>query len=170
MHDTHTFIRYAHPASLILAATFSLIVAILASNLTAQYINNGTPVYGPSLVTRVHFMMFTGWWTLLTSVLFGAFFLTGMCGTLTSIAGPGHLAWLSITWIFWLAGSSAVSNALERSSCGESCYDMVHALEALDWVTWILFSSMIFFVALLAAGGVIARRKTVANSDRQFSP
>lgn len=139
-------------------------------------------------MSRVHFMMFTGWWTLLTSVLFvslasiytrrpflltlphhvqGAFFLTSMCGTLTSIAGPGHLAWLSITWILWLAGSSAVSNALGRSSCGDTCYDTVHALQALGWVTWILFSSMIFFVALLAAGGVIARRKTIADSDGQ---
>lgn len=63
-------------------------------------------------------------------------FLRGIGGVVTSIAGHG--IWIFLTWLFFLAGSAAVTDAMGGGqSCGDSLLRYCNSLNALIAFGWI---------------------------------
>ncbi|EDP43537.1 hypothetical protein MGL_1750 [Malassezia globosa CBS 7966] len=144
-------IRLGHPIAFSLFIFFSLVVAIIASAVTADFNSNGG--YDKT-VTRdsTRFMVFTGWWSFLFGVIFLVLFLTGTGGVASSIAVHGVV--LLITWIFWLCGSAALSNVVGNESCGNddavrNC-NSLKAILAFGWIGWIELTALLAVICYLA--------------------
>lgn len=81
-----------------------------------------------------------------------ALFVTGIGGVLSSIAS--HAIFVILTWIFWLAGTAALSNAVGGTSCSNTVVnneivnhpprdcDSLKAIVAFGWITWIELTLM----------------------------
>lgn len=79
-------------------------------------------------------------------------FLTGVGGVFTSIAGHG--IWLFFTWLFFLAGAGAITDALDggRFSCGDVEIPYCNSLKALmafSWIAWIQLTLMLGVLAVI---------------------
>lgn len=76
MVDFGSHIRRGHPAAFGLLAFISLVVGIISGALTSNYKDGhvgdvgGIDFGDSSLVSRVHFMVFVGWWTFVFSVVY----------------------------------------------------------------------------------------------------
>ncbi|CAO1627826.1 unnamed protein product [Parajaminaea phylloscopi] len=155
MVDLSSHIRRGHPISFGILVFCSLVVAIISSVLSHDYSANheqGPNIHSNGLSAKVHFLVFTGWWTFLFAIAYLALFLTGIGGVVTSIAGHG--IWLFLTWIFWLAGSAALADGL-GSSCSDKGYyycNSLRALEAFSWISWVLVTFMLGVVAAIGGG------------------
>jgi len=72
---------------------------------------------------------------------------------------------LTISWIFWLAGSAAYSAAVDGHNCSSNglihCNQIV-AAEAFAWITWILMT-LAFVVVVLLGAGAVRRGDTLSN-------
>ncbi|PWN29527.1 hypothetical protein BDZ90DRAFT_216838 [Jaminaea rosea] len=151
MVDFSSHVRRGHPITFGVLVFISLVVAIIASVLTHDY-NAGDELHDQPLVNRVHFWVFTGWWTFLFSIAYTALFLTGVGGVVTSIAGHG--IWLFLTWIFWLAGSASLANRIGTDCSNHGYYycNSLRALEAFGWIGWALLTIMLAVVAAIGGG------------------
>ena len=76
-------------------------------------------------------------------------FLTGIGGPFSSIAS--HAVIFFITWVFWLAGTAALS-----AKAGGSCPDdtrncsAVQAILAFGWIGWIWLTFILSVIGFLA--------------------
>ncbi len=153
MVDASTHIRRGHPIAFGLLILFSLISAIIASVLAADYNdNNSDALTSQGLKNKIRFSVFTGWWTVLFSAIYLGTFLAGVGGVLTSIAS--HLVFLALTWIFWVAAAGSLTAQLQGGqNCGTSpilhC-NSVEALMAFDWINFII-TTLLFFTVLIIA-------------------
>ncbi|WFD32960.1 ribonucleoside-diphosphate reductase [Malassezia sp. CBS 17886] len=136
MMDLSTIVRRGHPIAFGLFAVFSFIVAIIASVLVANFNSNGQPLGEVRDSTR--FMVFTGWWSVLFSIVYLVLFITGIGGPFSSIAS--HAVFIFVTWVFWLAGSAALSAKVTDSSKYSEYHirngDALQALVAFGWIGW----------------------------------
>ncbi|CAO1630673.1 unnamed protein product [Jaminaea pallidilutea] len=156
MVDFSSHIRRGHPISFGILIFTSLVVGIISAVITHDYNSNyyqgENNLHSQSLVSKVHFLVFTSWWTFVFSIVYTALFLTGIGGVVTSIAGHG--IWLFLTWLFWLAGSAALSDQLS-GSCSDKGYfycNSLRAAEAFGWISWIILTFMLAVVAAIGGG------------------
>ncbi|GAA5848838.1 hypothetical protein JCM9279_002960 [Rhodotorula babjevae] len=152
--DTHT--KRGHVVTFSLLIFFSLIEWAIAAYLVNTY-NHNNNYPSNSVRDRVRFLLFTGLWTFFFSIFYLVGFLKATTSFLFSIAS--HVAWLFITWVFWLAGTAAFAASLGGSlDCGN--YDAPHchtlnALEAFGWINFVIITLM--FAYALFAGARSAR-------------
>ncbi|KAE8223807.1 hypothetical protein CF319_g3213 [Tilletia indica] len=150
MVDYSDHVRRGHPIAFILLAFWSFVIAIIASVLTSDYRKNPDAGSG-TIKDRVHFMVFTGWWTFVFSIVYLGLFLKGVGGVVTSIAGHG--VWLFLTWLFMLAGSAALADFLPSKGCSGVPYcNSLKALEAFGWITVIQLTIMLVVIGIIGGG------------------
>ncbi|PKI82546.1 hypothetical protein MVES_003348 [Malassezia vespertilionis] len=154
--DLSSTVRRGHPIAFGIFALFSLIVAIISSAVVASFNNNGQP---SDKVVRdsTRFMIFAGWWSFIFSIVYIVLFLTGIGGFLSSIAS--HAVFIVLTWIFWLAGSAALSSKVGDVNCSDatkagavpyvpSC-TAVKTIVAFGWIGWIELTFLLCIIIML---------------------
>jgi hypothetical protein len=125
----------SHPIIFTTLAVFSFIVAVIASTLVTDF-NGSSVAQSGAITSSVRFLLFAGWWTFLFSIIYLALFLTGVGGVFTSIAGHG--IWIFLTWIFFMAGAGAVTDAMgDAQNCSHSDLLYCSSMEALMAFSWI---------------------------------
>ncbi|WFD21157.1 hypothetical protein MCAP1_003416 [Malassezia caprae] len=154
--DLSSVIRKGHPIAFAIFIVLSLILAIIASAVVANLNHHGNDV--TNLVRdSARFMVFTGWWSVLLGAVFLALFVTGIGGVFSSIASHG--IFILLTWIFWLCGSAALSNAVGNSQCTNDenadnfirdC-DALKAIVAFGWIGWVELTLLLGVILFLAA-------------------
>ncbi|KAM0788944.1 hypothetical protein ACM66B_003019 [Microbotryomycetes sp. NB124-2] len=152
--DTH--IKRGHPITFGVLILTSFIEMVQTAVLTSSFNRNGAP--SGTINDRVRFLLFTSIWTLFFAIAYLAGFMTSPGSFLFSIAS--HAVWLTLTWIFWLAGAAAITQALGGGlDCGDvsigSCNQLNSAL-AFGWINWILITFA--FAIILLVGARSARR------------
>ncbi|CCV00683.1 unnamed protein product [Malassezia sympodialis ATCC 42132] len=159
--DLSSVIRKGHPIAFAIFIVLSLILAIIASAVVANLNHHGNDVSN-LIRDTTRFMVFTGWWSVLFGAIFLALFVTGIGGVLSSIASHG--IFVLITWIFWLCGSAALSNAVGNAKCVSDenadgfirdC-DALKAIVAFGWIGWVeltLLLGVILFLGMKAFRG-----------------
>jgi len=155
MPDFDDHIKRGHPVIFGLILVFSLIVACDTSFLVAKF-NNTNNYPNDSYRDRLKFLVFVSWWTVVFSAGYIAVFLVDSGNFLASIASHG--IWMTLTWIFWLAGTASFTAALGGGKrCDQSsliyCNQLV-AAEAFSWITWILFTVAFILVIVLGASSL----------------
>ncbi|KAK0517969.1 hypothetical protein OC834_004725 [Tilletia horrida] len=149
MADYSDHVRRGHPISFILLAFWAFIIAVIASALTSDYHKN--PLNGDQTIKdRVHFMVFTGWWTFVFSIAYLLLFLRGIGGVVTSIAGHG--IWLFLTWVFMIAGSAALADWTPAGSCAAPYCNSLKALQAFGWIATIQITAMLVVIGVIGGG------------------
>ncbi|WVN89211.1 uncharacterized protein L203_104429 [Cryptococcus depauperatus CBS 7841] len=156
----------AHPAW---PSHFVLIVAAVCSNRRLYHgVSRWVDGLSPELTghdtypshsyrDRLKFLVFTSWWTVFFTAGYLAAFVVAFSSLIASIAS--HVAFLTITWLFWLAAAASYTAALGGQRCSGSTlsYCSHHlAAEAFAWIEWILMTIALVFI-LLIAGGAIRR-------------
>ncbi|GAA5861076.1 hypothetical protein JCM3774_002184 [Rhodotorula dairenensis] len=147
-----THIKRGHIVTFSLLTLFSLIEWIIAAALVARY-NRDNNYPSNSVRDRTRFLLFTGLWTFVFSIVYLAGFLTAATNFLFSIAS--HVVWLFVTWVFWLAGTAALTSSLGGSlDCnvylGPHC-GQLNALEAFGWICWVIVTFMLAFAVWIGA-------------------
>ncbi|RPD64753.1 hypothetical protein L226DRAFT_497849 [Lentinus tigrinus ALCF2SS1-7] len=155
--DFDKHVRRGHPVVFTLIIFFSIIELAISAWLTSRY-NLRHDYLSISVRDRTRFLLFTTCWTIFFGIIyFGMFLYRPTGGVLTSVAS--HAIFLTLTWIFWLAGAAAITSALGGGLncshhyiyCGQ-----LNALEAFAWITWV-FVTFALFVVLLR--GISASRR-----------
>lgn len=157
MVDAGSHIRRGHPVLFGILAFFALIEGCITSWLVSRY--NAHDTYpNDSYRDRLKFLVFVSWWTFVFTIGYVVAFMTASSSFIASIAS--HLAWLTLTWIFWLAGVAAYTAALgggQRCSISTLTYcSQLVAAEAFGWIE--LITLTVAFVAILFIGGSALRR------------
>jgi len=153
MVDAGAHIRRGHPIAFGILIVTSLISAIIASALTHDYRQNDAAanLTSQGLKDKVHFSVFTGWWSFLFSAIYLGTFIAGVGGIFTSIAS--HLVFLFLTWIFWVAAAGSLSAEIGGGNCSGSdifyC-NSVRALMAFDWINFIITTLLLAVVLAIA--------------------
>ncbi|WFC96485.1 hypothetical protein MBRA1_003143 [Malassezia brasiliensis] len=152
MVDLSSAVRRGHPIAFGIFTVFALIVAIIASAVVADFNSNGQP---SSKLVRdsTRFMVFAGWWGFLFSLVYIGLFLSGIGGFLSSIAS--HAVFIFLTWVFWLAGSAALSTKVGSADCsaddnGIPDCSALRAICAFGWIGWIELTCMLGVICYLA--------------------
>ncbi|WFD25020.1 hypothetical protein MEQU1_003730 [Malassezia equina] len=158
--DLSSVIRKGHPIAFALFIVISLILAIIASAVVADLNHNGNQNVTHLIRDSARFMVFTGWWSVLFGVIFLVLFITGIGGVFSSIASHG--VFILLTWIFWLCGTAALSNAVGNKQCVDSgenfirdC-DALKAIVAFGWIGWVeltLLLGVILYLGMKAFRG-----------------
>lgn len=147
-------IRFGHPAAFILFAGVSFVVAVIASTLVTKYNSGQHNPPSMGINNDVRFLVFTGWWGFAGAVVYTALFLTSKGGVVTSIAG--HAVYLFLTWIFFLAGSAALTDSLKGGvNCSHNSIEFCNSLEALiafGFIGWVLLTLMLVAVGVIGGG------------------
>ncbi|WVQ96829.1 hypothetical protein IAU59_003936 [Kwoniella sp. CBS 9459] len=157
MVDAGPHIRRGHPIAFGLLLFFALIEGCITAWLVSRF-NDHDTYPSNSYRDRLKFLVFVSWWTVFFSAAYIAAFFTAFLSFVASIAS--HLAWIALTWLFWLAAVASLTAALGGGQrCGQSsltyCSQIV-AAEAFGWIEWILISLM--FIAILFIGVGAVRR------------
>ncbi|EKC97953.1 hypothetical protein A1Q2_07750 [Trichosporon asahii var. asahii CBS 8904] len=155
MGDAARYVARSSPIVLGIISLFSLIVACITSYLVAKgnghegYVNN-------SYRDRTRFLMFVGWWTFLTSIVYIVAFFVSAMSVVASVLS--HLIYISITWVFWLCGAASYAAMMGGGAhCGQPgapphCSHYV-AAEAFAWINFILLSvCLAILIAMTIAG------------------
>lgn len=163
--DLSSVIRKGHPIAFAIFIVFSLILAIISSAVVANLNHHGNDVSN-LIRDSSRFMVFTGWWSFLFGAIFVriprltiqlALFVTGIGGVFSSIASHG--IFILITWIFWLCGSAALSNAVGNAQCTNDeqadnfirdC-DALKAIVAFGWIGWVELTLLLGVILFLGA-------------------
>jgi len=157
MVDSAPHVRRGHPIIFGLLAFFALIEGCITAWLVSNYnSNNNSP--SSKANGSVRFLLFTSWWTVVFTILYLVFFLTDMFAFFTSIAS--HAVWLFLTWLFWLAGTAALTDALGGGqNCSNSgliyCSQNMAAI-AFGWIEFIIIT--VAFVVVVLLGTAALRR------------
>ncbi|KAL8290302.1 hypothetical protein RQP46_003241 [Phenoliferia psychrophenolica] len=154
--DDH--VRRGHPIVFGLLAFFSFVELIQSAVLVGSY-NRHDDYPSTAIEQRTRFLVFVSLWTLFFSLAYIYGFLRATSSFLFSIASHG--VWLFITWIFWLAGAAAITNALGGGlDCGSmkgfAHCNQLNAAEAFAWINWIL--ATFAFSVVIVVGARSARR------------
>lgn len=149
---------------------FSLLVACITSYLVARGNGHeGYPKHSSSYRDRTRFLMFVGWWTFITSIVYIVAFFVGAMSVVSSVLS--HLIWTFITWVFWLAGAAAFAAMMGGgSNCSqpEAPQHCGHYLasEAFAWMNFIILSaSLAVLIAMTIAGARRGDRLTSSFID-----
>ncbi|GAA6014631.1 hypothetical protein JCM10207_006884 [Rhodosporidiobolus poonsookiae] len=146
--DKH--VKRGHLASFGLLILFSLIQWCIAAYLVATY-NQHHNYPSNSIKDKVRFLLFTGLWTFVFSIVYVVGFLQATTSFAFSIAS--HAVWLFVTWVFWLSGAAAITAALDG---GLTCSDWnrphcntLNALEGFSWLCWIIVTIQLAVIAFV---------------------
>ncbi|WWC70638.1 uncharacterized protein I206_104589 [Kwoniella pini CBS 10737] len=155
MADSSSHIRRGHPIFFGLLLFFALIEGCITAWLVSRY-NDHNTYPSNSIRDRLKFLVFVSWWTVFFSAAYIAAFYTAFLSFVASIAS--HLAWLALTWIFWLSSTAAFTAALGGGQrCGSSdltyCSQNV-AAEAFGWIETILISFGFGAILFIGIGAV----------------
>jgi len=154
-----SWINRGHPVLFGLIVFFSLIEGILASWLTARYLQHHNY---PSIAVRdrARFLLFVSWWTF---VLFAFMIVAFKRYADTVMASVGtHIVLLVLTWIFWTAGAASITAALGGGyNCSTIDFLLIYcnqlvSLEAFAWAVWCLVTIALIVVLITA---ITARRR-----------
>ncbi|SCZ99093.1 BZ3500_MvSof-1268-A1-R1_Chr7-1g09390 [Microbotryum saponariae] len=151
-----SIIKRGHPIVFGLMVFFSFAEMIQTAVLVGSY--NRKDDYPSSLLKgSTRFLLFTSLWTLFFGIAYIVGVVRSSSSFLFSIASHG--AWLALTWLFWLAGSAAVTDGFRKlGDCGARrlghCGQLQSA-EAFGWINWIL--STIALAAIVVVGARSAR-------------
>jgi len=156
--------RVIHPALYGLTLVFVVIEFLITAILVSDYNRNFYP--SRSIRHRIRFLLFTSCWSLLLLPVYIFANLRAAGQTISSIGS--NLAFVLITWIFWLAGAAAWTDALGGTlHCGDIFLNnqtinlsipYCHSLRAVQAFAW-----MITITITVALGYVI----TVATRSRK---
>jgi len=104
----------------------------------------------------VEFLLFCSIWTTFLSPIFPALLFFESAAIFTGTAA--HAIFLLLSWVFWLSGAAAITEALGGGlNCGTHVVycGQLNALEAFAWIIWVLLTVGFTVVLVL---GVRARR------------
>ncbi|GAA6029647.1 hypothetical protein JCM8097_000983 [Rhodosporidiobolus ruineniae] len=146
--DTH--LKRGHIATFSFLILFSLIEWAIAAWLVAHFNKHGAP--NSSVNGKVRFLLFTGLWTFVFSIVYVIGFLKATTSFAFSIAS--HAVWIFITWVFWLSGAAAITAALGSNWHGGNS-DTLYALEGFAWLNWIIVTFL--FIGVIFTGFRSAR-------------
>ncbi|KAK9897071.1 hypothetical protein P389DRAFT_168771 [Cystobasidium minutum MCA 4210] len=129
---------------------FSLIDMIISAVLVSSYNSSSYPSTDIKNVTR--YTLFVSLWTLFLGGAYIFFILalgTSIIGSIISV-----LAFLFITWIFWIASAASTESSLTGSfTCANPEFAHCHqllAMEAFAWMNFIILFASFVLVAYLA--------------------
>lgn len=153
-----------------IVSVFGLIVACITSYLVARGNGHeGYPYHSHSYRDRARFLMFVGWWTFLTSIVYIVAFFVSAMSVVASVLS--HLIWVFVTWVFWLCGAASFAAMMGGgANCGQPgaplhCSHYV-AAEAFAWMEFILLSgALAVLVAMTIAGARRGDRLTSSFID-----
>ncbi|WFD39383.1 uncharacterized protein MJAP1_002358 [Malassezia japonica] len=152
MVDLSSTVRRGHPIAFGIFALLAFIVAVISSAVVASFNSNEQPK--DNLVRdSTRFLIFAGWWGFLFSIVYIGLFLSGIGGFLSSIAS--HAVFIILTWIFWLAGSAALSSAVGNADCSNPASGIpqcsaLRAICAFGWIGWLELTFMLAVIGYLA--------------------
>ncbi|PSS29777.1 hypothetical protein EW026_g6039 [Hermanssonia centrifuga] len=155
--DPH--VRRGHPIVFGLLILFAIIELALSAWLTSRYnAHHNFPSTG--VRDRTRFLLFTSIWTVFFSFLYMILFLhSASSGSVLTSVGS-HGIFLFITWVFWIAGSAAITAALGGGlNCGRdpiNYCDQLNALEAFGWIETVLTT---FAILIVMFRGISASRR-----------
>jgi len=129
---------------------FAIIVLAISAWLTARY---GSNYPFTTERDRVHFLLFCSVWTTLLSPIFPTLLLLELAEVLTSIAA--HVAFLFLSWVFWLSGAAALTASLDDvPTCRFFLFcSHLSALEAFAWMEWIVMTVGFACIIVIAVRG-----------------
>ncbi|KAH9969114.1 hypothetical protein BC827DRAFT_315497 [Russula dissimulans] len=142
---------------------FAIIELSISAWLTARY-DSHRDYLSNTERDRVEFLLFCSIWTTFLSPIFPALLFFESTLILTGIAA--HVIFLFLSWVFWLSGAAAITEALGGGLncdlhivyCGQ-----LNALEAFAWIIWVLLT--LGFIVVLALA-VRARQRGGGYNDR----
>jgi len=150
--------RKGHPIVFGVLIVAAIIELCIAAWMTAKY-NTNQNFPNSTFQTRVRYILFASIWTVLLGSIYLTLFIF-MAGNVVASIGS-HFVFLFLTWIFWLAAATALTQSLGGTLdcniqdqvvyCGH-----LNALEGFAWLIWLLLTLMLFFVAIRGIMG--ARR------------
>ncbi|CAK9780724.1 unnamed protein product [Cutaneotrichosporon oleaginosum] len=144
-------LRRLQPVFLAITAVFAVVEGCITAYLVAR--NND------SFRDRTKFLLFASWWTVVFNVTYIVLFYEAAGSWVSSVLS--NLVYVCVTWIFWLCGAAAFTQAIgggERCNkdttllhCGQNV-----ATEAFAWIQFILFA--FFFAGMCLIAGTTTRR------------
>jgi len=142
---------------------FAIIELSISAWLTARY-DSHHDYLSITERDRVEYLLFCSIWTTFLSPIFPALLFFESTLILTGIAA--HVIFLFLSWVFWLSGAAAITEALGGTLncdfhtvyCGQ-----LNALEAFAWIIWVLLT--LGFIVVLAFA-VRARQRREGYNDR----
>ncbi|KAJ3526322.1 hypothetical protein NM688_g8276 [Phlebia brevispora] len=165
MVDYDKHVRRGHPIMFSLIIVFAIIELAISGWLVARF-NKHHNYPSISVRDKTRFLLFTSTWTILGCFFYMILFLRSASAV---SAGPGsaltsvgsHGIFMFMTWVFWLSGAAAITNALGGGvSCGGSNHvtycGQLNALEAFAWIDWCFTT---FALAIIILRGVASTRR-----------
>ncbi|KAH9917161.1 hypothetical protein B0H21DRAFT_770187 [Amylocystis lapponica] len=155
--DPH--VRRGHPIVFGLIILFGIIELAISGWLVSRY-NSHHNYPSSSVRDRARFLLFDACWTIFFSLFYLALFLHSASdgSVLTSVFSHG--VFLTITWILWLAGASAITASLgghlRCAHSGVNYCGQLNALEGFAWVEWLMLT---FALVIVLFRGVAAARR-----------
>ncbi|KAI0249505.1 hypothetical protein BJV78DRAFT_1226614 [Lactifluus subvellereus] len=134
----------------IVLVVFGLIELAISAWLTARY-NSRHNYLSITERDRVRFLLFCSIWTTFLSPIFPALLFLGRVEVLASVAA--HVIFLFLSWVFWLSGAAAITEALGG---GLDCHlnfvycGQLDALEGFAWLEWVLLTFGFISVMVIA--------------------
>lgn len=119
-----------------------------------------------ALCDSTKFLLFTSWWTFVFNIAYLMFNYAAMNSWFSSVLS--NLIYVSLTWIFWLCGAAAFTQAVGSGERCGSDTTLLHcnhnlAAEAFAWIQFILFTLLLIAVGVLAFA-------TTRRGDRLSTP
>ncbi|KAH9982321.1 hypothetical protein BGW80DRAFT_17546 [Lactifluus volemus] len=134
----------------ILLVVFALIELSISAWLTARY-NSRKDFLSTTERDRVRFLLFCSIWTTVLSPVFPILLYLEQAAVLTNVAA--HAIFLFVSWVFWLSGAAAITEALGG---GLDCHlhfvycGQLDALEGFAWMECVLLTVGFFSVLVIA--------------------
>ncbi|GAA99821.1 uncharacterized protein L969DRAFT_91762 [Mixia osmundae IAM 14324] len=157
-------VKRGHPIYFGVIIFFTFVELVQTGVLVGSYNRNND--YPSSLIEgSTRFLLFTALW----SILFSIAYLVGfIIMTASPIFGAlSHAAFLFLTWLFWLAGSAALTNGIGGSiSCGTANIAHCHQLQsavAFGWINFLLFTGA-FVLSIFPRSSVCATASRARSS------
>jgi len=150
--------RKGHPIVFGVIVVIAIIEMCISAWITAKY-NTLHNFPNSDLQARVRYILFASIWTVLLSSAYLVLFITMAGNVIASVAS--HFVFLLLTWVFWLAAASALTQSLggaldcQIQSAFVYCVHL-NALEVFAWLIWAILTLMLLIVLLR---GIIGARR-----------
>ncbi|KAI9454920.1 hypothetical protein BJY52DRAFT_1261873 [Lactarius psammicola] len=134
----------------VVIVVIAIIELAISAWLTSRY-NSRHDFLSTTERDRVRFLLFCSIWTTVLSPIFPVLLFLESLEILASVAA--HIIFLFVSWVFWLSGAAALTNALGGGLdcdlnfiyCGQ-----LNALEAFAWIEWVFLTIGFVFVIVVA--------------------
>jgi len=149
--------RKGHPIVFGAIVVISIIEMSISAWITAKYDTlYNFPTF--DLQARVRYILFASVWTVLFSSAYLALFITMAGNVIASIAS--HFVFLLLTWIFWLAAASSLTQSLGGAlNCHIQTYFYCVHLNALEGFAWVIWAVLTLTLLIVLIRGIIGARR-----------